>query len=141
METDSIAKSIEMAKTVRGVEVRRAAFGQYLKIIDRLRKTPGELKEILRVPMATATLPQTIDALLGIAPELFLDEFAQLSGVPRERLENDPEIGLDGLYEIVRAWVEINNIKDFINAVRPTLASLTTSGRAATIFSGLSRRD
>ena len=47
-------------------------------------------------------------------PELL----AALTGIPEEQLLNDPGIGLDGLMEILNAWLEVNNIENFISAAR-----------------------
>ena len=44
--------------------------------------------------------------------------FAELAGLDEKALRDDPNVGLDGLLEMIEAWMEVNNLENFIGAAR-----------------------
>lgn len=122
--------SLPKAKQVRGYEVKRLALGGYLSAIQLLQDLPGDLLSacfpgeslgviLERFKKVDEALLQTIlgNAMLT-APKHILRVAAELTGIEEEKLLEDPEIGLDGLMEILTAWVEVNRLGDFIPAIR-----------------------
>lgn len=66
------------------------------------------------------------NALLA-APKHIIRVVAELTGTPEEKLLNDESIGLDGLVEIMTAWVEVNRLEDFMPAVRRLVEKVRTA--------------
>jgi hypothetical protein len=114
--------------------------GAYVTAIETLntQKITNDLLEALFPGMeATAIFKylKTIDtSKLG---DLFMRAFAAvpkyvaillsgLTGISEENLLNDPAIGLDGLVEIISAWVEVNNIENFMNAAKGLMGKILT---------------
>ena len=44
--------------------------------------------------------------------------FAELAGLDEKALARRPERGLDGLLEMIEAWMEVNNLENFMGAAR-----------------------
>ena len=128
MKTNSISTSIPKEKTVRGYTIKRMPLGQFLKATQLLQDLPTTIMQAL-FPDADASevlnqlkdiTRETLIALfvraLSTLPEHVLSLFAELSGIPSDQLNDDPNIGLDGLIELADAWVEVNGIENFIKA-------------------------
>ena len=63
----------------------------------------------------------TLDELV-VRVRVAVDEavrvFAELAGLDEQALRDDPGVGLDGLLEMIEAWLEVNNLENFIGAAR-----------------------
>jgi hypothetical protein len=104
--------------------------GAFLEATEKLQNLPGELLSVCfpgQPPAAVleqlanldeTTLQSMISNALVAAPKHVVPVVAELSGIPEEKLIGDPDIGLDGLAEIVDAWIEVNGIVNFIGAAR-----------------------
>ena len=93
-------------------------------------RSAGEaLRELTRAdgPM----LQKLIAGALRVAPEHLLRAVSVLTGITPEALTEDAAIGLDGLTEILQAWVEVNYLGDFPKAARKLLASVRAAGGKA----------
>jgi hypothetical protein len=127
-------------RKVRGYDIKRMPIGAYVTAIDNLntQKITSDLMAALFPDMEADAIfkyLKTIDtSKLG---ELFMRAFAavpkyvallvsSLTGIPEDSLMNDPAIGLDGLLEIVDAWIEVNNIENFMNAARGLAKKIPT---------------
>jgi len=112
--------SLPMKRTVRGVEVRRAPIGQWIAASDALAQV---LPDVIGMISGLSKQPGgvTVAALIALAvqrgPAYLVSLASALTGVEEARLRDDPEVGLDGLLEILDAWVEINRAEDFTRAV------------------------
>ena len=132
--------SLAQTRKVRGYEIKRMPIGAYVAAIDKLntQKITADLMDALFPDMdadAIFKYLKTIDtAKIG---ELFMRAFAavpkyvalllsELTGVSEDALLNDPAIGLDGIMEIINAWVEVNNLENFMGAVRGLMAKVGT---------------
>ena len=60
-------------------------------------------------------------------PDEAVTVFAELTGLDEKALRDDPNVGLDGLMEMIEAWMEVNNLENFIIAAR-TLARRVRAG-------------
>jgi len=132
--------SLPQSKTVRGYDIHRLALGGYLQAVHTLNTLPGDLLEacfpgqsageaLSRLTRADgAMLHSLIAGVLRAAPDHLLRGISALTGIPIEALLDDPDIGLDGLTDILQAWVEVNNLGDFPKAVRKLLASVRAAG-------------
>ena len=130
--------SLPGVRKVRGYEIKRMPIGAYIAALEKLQNFPAEAKEAVFPGMnADAILKQlkTIDTTtIGqIAVKAFtaLPKHASalisaLTGISEDKLLNDPAIGLDGLVEIIDAWLEVNNIENFISAARSLMAKAKT---------------
>ena len=138
--------SLPQCRRVRGYEIKRMPIGAYIAALEQMQNFPAEAMAAVFPGMnADAILGQlkTIDtAMIGqIAVRAFsaLPKHAStlvsaLTGIPEDKLLNDPGIGLDGLVEIVDAWLEVNNIENFIGAARSLMAKAKT--QAAELSNG-----
>ena len=130
--------SLPGVRKVRGYEIKRMPIGAYITALEKLQNFPAEAMDAVFPGMgADAILRQlkTIDtAMIGqIAVRAFtaLPKHASalvsaVTGIPEDKLLNDPAIGLDGLVEIIDAWLEVNNIENFISAARDLMAKAKT---------------
>lgn len=127
---ESINLSLPQSRNVRGYEISRAPLGAFLQAIKQLQDFPEllmrslfpdmNLQEILLALKTSDAdfLGQAFVRILSIAPEQALRLIARLTGVPENKLKSDPDIGVDGLMDIVVAWYEVNQIENFMRAAR-----------------------
>ncbi|MDR1600421.1 MAG: hypothetical protein LBS11_11220 [Oscillospiraceae bacterium] len=113
----------------RGYEIRRAPLGGMLAALDRLKAAPGEFLAAMTRDGVSAADP--IGAALRVAPGYVIGLIGDLTGIGREKLESDPEVGLDGLLEIADAWLEINGIINFTQAAWSVWAAWKGRGPTA----------
>lgn len=123
---NSVMKSLPREKTVRGYRVERMPIGRYLQALRLLQEAPEEwLEEILPhkgdMPvlsalkeMDTSQLQKAILTAAAVLPEKAVSLFAQVSGIEEEKLLHDPDIGLDGLVELMKAFWEVNGLGNFL---------------------------
>lgn len=120
----SVSMSLPRSKTIRGYEIKRAPLGAYLQAVQSLEGFPAKLMDAL---FPGASLDEIIGALKGCTQDMLVQLFtraltalpvemveliAQLTGIDRVKLVEDADIGLDGLAEIVYAWVEVNQLEN-----------------------------
>lgn len=134
-----MAKTIAMsAKTevkVRNYIIKRMPLGQFLRGLEIIKGAPTEFmeaifpgKEINEViqllkGINSDLLSSLIVQALGVVPNLAIKLFAELSGIEEDKLLNDPNIGLDGLMELINAWIEINGIAVFTKGAKELIAT------------------
>lgn len=139
MKSDSLRLSLPRHKTVRGYRVTRAPLGRFLSALSLLGDFPQELMQslmpggdirelLLSVRHCNAKLLwQLLGRALKVAPEQTLRLVAALADISWESLLNDPDMGLDGLCELVLAWWEVNNLDGFFakaGALRTRIGTL-----------------
>lgn len=102
------------------IEVQKLALGKYAKLMMILKDMPaGILSEIQKID--TEDNDATVQALLGIVGSAWgqvIDVIALGSGMDRERIENDPSIGIDGGIDLFVAIVEVNNLKGVVSKAK-----------------------
>ena len=125
---DSLDLSLPESRKVCGYEITRAPLGAFLRAMKQLQDFPAQLAEAVFPGMDlqdvllalktgnTGIMSRILIRACTVAPEHALKLIAELTGIPMERLENDPQISLDGLGEIVEAWVEVNRLVNFMQA-------------------------
>ena len=144
---NTAALSLPQSKTVRGYEVKRLALGGYLQAIHTLNTLPGGLLEAcFPGKSAGEALSQLMRAdgpmfhlltpgLVQTGFDHLLCAASALTGIPLDDLKEDTTIGLDGIIEILQAWVEINNLEDFTKAVRKLVAGFRAAfGKVTSIL-------
>lgn len=117
--------SLPLEKKVYGVTVRRLPVGAYAKAISSLESLPDELlqacfpnltpnqivKKVGNIDIAI--LLEILTKAFAIMPEKAVMFIAELIDVPFETLWGKPEIGLNGLKEIVKGFWKLNDLSDF----------------------------
>ena len=138
-EKNTIQKSMEMSRTVRGYEIRRMPLGAFLEAVDAIREAPVQILESIypgKGPMEALRILSGLNAqtLRGVlisaftyAPDQFVGVLSKLLDIPKDDLLGDPKIGLDGLTELLNVWLDLNNIENFISAVRPLVSRIRTA--------------
>ena len=135
MIKDLFRKSIPQSKNVHGIEIKKLPLGAYLDAIDSIKNLP----EILLQNSFPGLTPDEVlakfktmdqDALLEVAgnllatvPEQTLRFVAKLIGIEYETLRNDPEIGLNGIKDIVIAFWKLNDMASFFADVKKAVMS------------------
>ena len=124
----SIDLSLPAARTVRGYEIGRMPIGRFLRAARRIDGLPGEVlarlfPEAEDAVRALASLDREgLIALcaraLAVLPDEAVRVFAELAGLDEQALRDDPNVGLDGLMEMIGAWMEVNNLENFMSAAR-----------------------
>ncbi len=130
--------SLPGVRKVRGYEIKRMPIGAYIAALEKLQNFPAEamaavfpgmdadaiLKSLKAVD--TAMIGQLAVRAFTSLPKQAAALIAELTSIPEDKLLNDPDIGLDGLVEIIGAWLEVNNIENFIAAARSLMARAKT---------------
>ena len=136
---DSAALSLMKSETVRGYEIRRLPLGEYLRALDALRGAPRTLlaacfpgEDAAQVLAHLAHidadgLGELMLRAMAVVPGEAVRLIAQLTGVPEEKLLGDPQIGLDGVAQIMEAFWRINGLGNFTQAARRAAAALRES--------------
>jgi len=122
---DSVKKSLPRERKIRGYTVKRMPVGQFLQAMERLQEAPEELMEQLlpdkgNIPFFAAVKMMDASAMKTVilkaaqlAPGFAVKLFAEISGMEEEKLLNDPDVGLDGLFELMEAFWEVNGLENF----------------------------
>ena len=136
---DSAALSLRQSETVRGYEIRRLPLGEYLRALDALRNAPKALfaacfpgedaaQVLTRLSRIDADgLGELLLRAMTVVPGEAVRLIAQLTGVPEEKLLGDPQIGLDGVAQMMEAFWRINGLGNFTQAARRAAAALRES--------------
>lgn len=146
MHRDQAGLSLPREKLVRGYPIRRLALGAYLKAAQSLKELPDTVLSALFPDDDTNSAMQKLKHLtpdsaaavlargLSALPEPLIGAASELTGVGREALLTDPDIGADGLMEMLLAVIEVNRLENFTTAVRAVRARL--KGHPAIGFNG-----
>lgn len=125
---DAVSLSLPREKNVRGYAIRRMPIGQFLTALQTLREMPGELLDTLMPGLTPKTMLsrfRTMSAqelktmlvrMVTVLPGYGVSLLARLMGVEESALLRDEMIGLDGLAEMLEAWMDVNGIENFIRA-------------------------
>ena len=140
----SVDLSLPKARKVRGYTIERMPIGRFLAAARRLDEVPGQVLRRLfpgaeDAVRALASLDRAgLIALyaraLTVLPDEAVTVFAELASLDEKALRDDPNVGLDGLMEMIEAW-EVNNLENFIIAAR-TLARRVRAGMTGTGSNG-----
>lgn len=125
---DAVSLSLPREKTIRGYSIRRMPIGQFLTALQTLRELPGEVLDTLLPGLTPKTMLSRIKGLtveemkemavrlVTVLPGYGVSLLARLMGVEEGDLLRDEMIGLDGLMEMLEAWLELNGIENFMKA-------------------------
>lgn len=119
-----INKALPLSKKVvigeEEIVVQKLPLGQYSKLILALRNMPSGILQDLQ-GIDTENEDDSIGVIIG----LFGHSWGQIievisigSGVDKDRIENDPAIGLDGGVELFLAIYEVNNLQKVFEQVK-----------------------
>ena len=121
----SVELSLPAARTVRGYEIGRMPIGRFLRAARRIDGVPQEVlarlfpdaEDAVRAlaSLDRAGLIGLCARALTVLPDEAVTVFAELD---EQALRDDPNVGLDGLLEMIEAWMEVNNLENFIGAAR-----------------------
>ena len=124
----SVELSLPAARTVRGYEIGRMPIGRFLRAARRIDGVPQEvLRRLFPGAQDAARALASLDReglialcarALTVLPDEAVTVFAELAGLDEQALRDDPNVGLDGLLEMIEAWMEVNNLENFIGAAR-----------------------
>ena len=141
----SVELSLPAARTVRGYEIGRMPIGRFLRAARRIDGVPEEVlarlfpdaEDAVRAlaSLDRAGLIALYARALTVLPDEAVTVFAELASLDEKALRDDPNVGLDGLMEMIEAWVEVNNLENFIIAAR-TLARRVRAGMTGTGSNG-----
>ena len=142
--------SLGKSKTVRGVEIKRMPLGRYIKAMNCLKSAPGEfleecfpgaagLEDVLGrlMNLDRAALENFAAALFAVAPKYLARMVSEFSGISEEELLESEDIGLDGIFEIIGAIIEVNNLGKLGGALKKTLSGLRLAAAEAAGSSAL----
>jgi hypothetical protein len=126
---DLFRKSLPKSKNVHGIEIKKLPLGAYLDAIDSIKNipqilleksfpglTPDEVLEKFK-KLDQDSLIEAAGNILVTVPEQALRFISALIGVEYERLRDDPEIGLNGVKDIVVEFWKINDMQSFFSDV------------------------
>ena len=150
---DNSKLSVPRHRKVCGCEIRKMPIGRYLEALDAISALPNELisacfpdmdfKEIIERLSAfdEKLLRACIASLFTRAPRHLIVFVAELTGIDEKKLLNDENIGLNGLVDIIDAFIEVNNLGKFVAGVAELRLKLQRTSKEATPgFKDLLRR-
>ena len=126
---ESMGVSMGRGREVRGYKIERMPVGAYLKALERIENAPADFMEAF---FPGKNLDDVLDKFSSIdrdgvqefvmgvavkASQYVIALIAELSGIDEDKLINDPNIGLDGLLEIIEAMIEVNRLGESIARV------------------------
>lgn len=124
----SVDLSLPRPRMVRGYEIGRMPIGRFLRAAQRIDGLPQEVlarlfpdsQDAVRAlaSLDRAGLIGLCARALAVLPDEAVRVFAELAGLDEKALRDDPNVGLDGLLEMIEAWLEVNNLENFIRAAR-----------------------
>ena len=132
-KSESVQASRPKSRRVRGYQIQKMPIGAYLSAMDSLQSFPGKAMEAVFPGMGAEEifavlkgidgdmLGQLLFRALAVVPEELMRLLAQLTGIDYDQLVADEAVGLDGLVEIVDAWMEVNGLENFMTAARGLL--------------------
>ena len=136
MARDTIAKSIPESRTVRGYEIRRLPLGKYLEAIQAMKNAPNEIMQACFPGMSQGEILATLkfingDTLSGMImnamfaiPDEVISLLSIFTGISKDTLLSDENIGADGAVEMLTAFWELNNMDDFFKRAVPGAAKI-----------------
>ena len=120
----SIKKALPKYKIVvigeEEIKIEKLPLGKYAELMLALKNVPTDIMTDLQ-SIDTKDEDATVQALFGLFGKAWgqiLEILAIGSGIDKERIENDPEIGLDGGIELFLAIYEVNNLEKVIKQVK-----------------------
>jgi len=82
--------------------------------MEQLLPDKGNIPFFAAVKMMDASAMKTVILKAAqLAPGFAVKLFAEISGMEEEKLLNDPDVGLDGLFELMEAFWEVNGLENF----------------------------
>jgi hypothetical protein len=123
------------SKNVHGIGIKKLPLGAYLDAIDSIKNLPAVLLQNSfpgLTPDEVLAKFKTLDQdmlievagnLLVTVPEQALKFIASLIGTSYETLRNDPEIGLNGIKDIIIEFWKINDMQSFFSDLWKALQS------------------
>lgn len=109
------------------IKVEKLPLGKYASLMFTLKNIPKDLMGDLQ-QIDVSNEEESIQALFGLfgkAWDQVLEILAIGTGIDKERIENDPSIGLDGGIELFLAVYEVNNLDKVISQVKNAISRST----------------
>jgi hypothetical protein len=126
----TIEKALPKSKIVvigeEKIEIKKLPLGKYAELMLALKNMPSSVMTELQ-SIDTRNEEATIQAVFGLFGQAWgqvLDILAIGSGIDKDRIANDPEIGLDGGVELFLAIYEVNNLQKVVNQVKNAINRL-----------------
>lgn len=133
---NSITTSIPAARKVRGYTITRMPIGRFLNAMQLLNELPENIimqmfpqseNPLAQLKTLTKTdLQSIVIRAFTVLPAEAVRIFSELAGIEAGELLDDPNVGMDGLAEMALAWVEVNGLENFMNAVRTLMGQVRT---------------
>jgi len=140
---DNATLSLGKTKVVCGYEIKKMPLGAYLRALARFETLPEEFlgrcfpgksaQEVIDgvTKLDESMLAEAAKAAFLAAPSYIIGLVSELTEIDEERLLNDPDIGLIGITEIARAFIEVNGLgelKGKLSAILALAGSKTKTG-------------
>lgn len=134
MIKDLFRTSIPKTKNICGIDIKKLPLGAYLNAIDSIKNLPELLLHksfpgLTPDEVLTKFKKMDLDMLIEVAgnllvavPEQVLIFISALIGVEYERLRDDPDIGLNGIKDIIKEFWKINDMQSFFSDVRRAIS-------------------
>jgi hypothetical protein len=120
----NIKKALPNTKIVQigeeQIEIKKLPLGKYAELMLALQNVPSSIMSDLQGLDTNDEdkMLQTMFGIFGKAWGQILEILAIGSGLDKDRIENDPDIGLDGGIELFLAIYEVNNLDKVIKQVK-----------------------
>lgn len=108
--------------------IKKLALGEYARLLSALQHIPTAALADLQ-NLDTKDSDGTIQKVCGVLAKAwssFIEILAIGSGIEKDRLEQDPQIGLDGGIQLFLAIYEVNKIDQVVGTVKNALKQANT---------------
>ncbi|WP_427036505.1 hypothetical protein [Cytobacillus pseudoceanisediminis] len=116
----ALPKTIVVELGEEKFEIQKLPLGKYAELMLALKNMPTSVVSELQ-SLDTKNEEAMIQAIFGLFGQAWgqvLDIIAIGSGIDKDRIENDPTIGLDGGVELFLAIYEVNNLEKVVSQVK-----------------------
>ena len=116
----ALPKTVEVQIGDETIKVEKLPLGKYAQLMLALKNMPSNVVKDLQ-SIDTSDEDATISAIFGVFGQAWgqiLEILSIGSGISKDRIENDPAIGLDGGVALFLAIYEVNNLDKVVNQVK-----------------------
>lgn len=110
---------------VHGYTVKKLPLGAYFSLLSKIEKIPANIAFSLSSSGdSTEKVVAMIQKICTVAPDMILDIISSATGETRQKIEEDRDLGIEGLVDLLLAIWEINELSKAFDSVKKKIPAL-----------------
>lgn len=109
---------------VRGYNIQRLPLGAYFNLLRNIDKLPSTLAFELSGGDSNSVIAM-VQKIAVIAPDIIIDIIASATGETKEKINNDRDLGIDGLVEVLVAIWDVNELTKQFESAKKKLPAVS----------------